>query len=114
MGREAATDFLLNDFLDQVAQDEQLMHQLVLALEEDDDRAAVASLAVSKGFDITPDELWEEVKSRQQEIVRHQDKGELSDDELEAIAGGGLLLTGLVGFFVSGGGRGFAICPAKW
>jgi predicted ribosomally synthesized peptide with nif11-like leader len=74
----------VNDFLTQVSQDEELMKEMFEAMEADDDRQAVADLAISKGFDLTADELWEEVQRRQAEAPA----SELTDEELEAVAGG--------------------------
>lgn len=73
----------VSDFLKKVAEDEALMGELAQAMEAEDDRAAVAQLAISKGYDVTADELWEEVQKRQAEAGT-----ELSDEELESVAGG--------------------------
>jgi predicted ribosomally synthesized peptide with nif11-like leader len=76
-------------FLNQIEADEALQAELVQALEAENDREAVTELANSKGYDFSSDELWAEVQKRQAEFERKQAAGELSDEELEAIAGGG-------------------------
>ncbi len=88
----------VSDFLKKVAEDEALMGELAQAMEAEDDRAAVAQLAISKGYDVTADELWAEVQKRQAEAGT-----ELSDEELESVAGG--FLFPIPGF--PGGGGGF-------
>jgi predicted ribosomally synthesized peptide with nif11-like leader len=76
------------EFLDKIGEDASLLEELAKALEAEDDRTAAAQLAASKGYEVTPDELWEEVQKRQADFSRRQDAGELSDEELEAVAGG--------------------------
>jgi predicted ribosomally synthesized peptide with nif11-like leader len=76
------------EFLDKVGEDASLLEELAKAMEAEDDRGAAAQLAISKGYEVTPDELWEEVQKRQAEFGERQDAGELSDEELEAVAGG--------------------------
>ena len=78
----------VQEFLEKVNTDESLAQELVKALESENDRESVTELAVSKGYDITSEELWTEVKKRQDEFSQRQDAGELSDEELEAVAGG--------------------------
>lgn len=76
-------------FLDSVPQNEELQKKLVEILESaEDDRAEAAKLANDNGYDITPDELWAEVQKRQNEAKERQEAGELTDEELEAVAGG--------------------------
>lgn len=103
----------VNDFLKKVAEDEALMGELAQAMEAEDDRAAVAQLAISKGYDVTPDELWAEVQKRQAEAGT-----ELSDEELESVAGGFLFpIPGFPGFPGGGGGLPFPlpkIPKPKW
>ena len=78
----------VQEFLEKVNTDESLAQELVKALESENDRESVTELAVSKGYDISSEELWAEVKKRQDEFSQRQDAGELSDEELEAVAGG--------------------------
>ncbi len=77
------------EFLEKVQTDESLAQELVTALESANDRQAVADLATSKGYEVTSEELWAEVQKRQAELQSRQEAGELSDEELEAVAGGG-------------------------
>lgn len=107
------------DFLEQVGSDESLAQELVKAMEAENDRVSVAELAASKGFDVTPEELWTEVQKRQEEGKQRQEAGELSDDELEAVAGGEFVLIGIaIGATFAAAGLSAAITaaapPAKW
>ena len=83
------TTTAVNEFLTKVQSDEALQTELAKALEAENDRQAVTDLAQDKGYDFTPEELWAEVQKRQAEAAENQAEGELSDQELEAVAGGG-------------------------
>ncbi|MDB9524600.1 Nif11-like leader peptide family natural product precursor [Oscillatoria sp. CS-180] len=85
----------VQEFLSKVAEDPALQNDLAKALEAENDRQAVADLAKSKGYDFSPEELTAEIERRQQEFVRRQEAGELSDDELEAVAGGEAIITAI-------------------
>ncbi|WP_330204437.1 Nif11-like leader peptide family natural product precursor [Cyanobacterium sp. Dongsha4] len=104
-------------FLEQVQTDEELQKDLASALEAENDRQAVTDLANSKNYEFTPDELWAEIQKRQEEAMQRQEAGELTDEELEAVAGGELVVATIVGtvaaFTVSVGG-GIAISKIKW
>lgn len=109
----------VQEFLEKVHTDESLAQELVTALESENDRESVTELAVSKGYDITSEELWAEIKKREDELSRRQEAGELSDEELEAVAGGATpLAVGLaVGTLIAGAVLGYAvnqIPPIKW
>ena len=86
MSNEAA-----GQFLDRVESDEQLQEELAKVIEsaesggEGADREGATQLGQKYGYDFTSDELWAEIKKRQEEL---QKTGELSDEELEAVAGG--------------------------
>ena len=58
------------------------------ALESENDPEAVTALAKSKGYDFSSEELWAEIQKRQAELNQQEASGELSDEELEAVAGG--------------------------
>ncbi len=79
----------VQEFLEKLQTDESLAQELVKALEAENDREAVAELATSKGYEVTSEELWAEVQKRQAGLQQRQEAGELSDEELEAVAGGG-------------------------
>jgi predicted ribosomally synthesized peptide with nif11-like leader len=81
-------------FLEQVTQDPSLQEELAIAMGAENDRTAVTALGQSKGFDFTSDELWQEIQARQAELETRQ-SGELSEEELEAIAGGETVLLSL-------------------
>ena len=85
-------------FFQKVSEDQALQTGLVTALEADNDREAVTQLANSSGFSFTADELWAEVQKRQSEFETRQSSGELSDEELETVAGG---LTPAITFMVT-------------
>ncbi|MFQ3612702.1 MAG: Nif11-like leader peptide family natural product precursor [Cyanobacteriota bacterium] len=108
----------VTDFLTKVTENEDLMKEVIQVLDAEDDREAVASLAAQKGFEFTPEELWAEVYRRQAEFSRRQDLGELTDEELEAIAGGEMLVaTALTVGLVTALGSAVSIAAApkvKW
>lgn len=78
----------VQEFLAQVEEDQALQTQLAQALESGNDREAVTALAKSKGYEFSSDELWAEIQKRQAEFTTKEAAGELSDEELEAVAGG--------------------------
>ncbi|MFN6486740.1 MULTISPECIES: Nif11-like leader peptide family natural product precursor [unclassified Nostoc] len=92
----------VQDFLTKVEEDQALQTQLAQALESDNDREAVTALAKSKGYEFSSDELWAEIQKRQAEFSSTEAAGELSDAELEAVAGGinaqAVLTSGIVNF----------------
>lgn len=71
----------VNQFLTQVSEDSKLQVEISEAMESENDHEAVTKLAAKYGFDFTPEELGNKL-----EISLH--KGELKEEELEAIAGG--------------------------
>ena len=98
----------VQDFFTKVGEDQALQGELAKALEADNDREAVTALAQANGYEFTSDELWAEIQARQAELERRQEAGELSDEELEAVAGGAtpaIVVTITVGgvFMTSGG-----------
>ena len=79
----------VNQFLQKVVEDEQLQQELAQILEsQDNDREAAAALAAKHGYQFSPDELWQALQNRQSEFEAMKNRGELQDDELEAVAGG--------------------------
>ncbi len=75
----------VQQFLTLVVSDSSLMDEVTKALDADDERTAVTALAKTKGYDFTPQELGAEMEKVEQ-IKR--EKAELSDAQLEAVAGG--------------------------
>jgi len=61
------------------------------ALESENDREAVTELTKSKGYDFSSKELWAEIQKRQAKFERKQAAGELSEEELKAVASGILM-----------------------
>jgi predicted ribosomally synthesized peptide with nif11-like leader len=109
----------VQEFFDKLQTDESLAQELVKALDSENDRESVTELAISKGYEITSDELWAEVKKRQEDLTQRQDAGELSDEELEAVAGGEVVVATitLVAGLITGAMLGYAvnqIPPIKW
>ena len=86
----------VQEFLAKVAEDESLQSDLTKAIEADNDREAVTQLGNSKGYDFTADELWAEIQQRQSEVQKRQEAGELSDEELEAVAGGEVIIAATI------------------
>ncbi|MBE7383671.1 MAG: Nif11-like leader peptide family natural product precursor [Leptolyngbya sp. SIO1E4] len=78
----------VQDFFTKVGEDQALQAEMAKALEADNDREAVTELANSKGYDFSSEELWAEIQARQAELAKRQKAGEISDEELEAVAGG--------------------------
>ena len=79
----------VHEFLQKVTSDEQLQQELGQVLQSaKDDREAAVALAQKHGYIFSPDELWQEVKIRQGEFGTTTSNDELSDEELEAVAGG--------------------------
>lgn len=76
----------VQEFLTAVSSDLSLQEELAMAMNAENDSEAVTALAQSKGYDFTADELSQEIASRQAAMP---DDSELTDDELEAVAGGG-------------------------
>ena len=106
------------DFLESVKTDEGLQQELATAMESEDDRQAVTDLAMSRGFDFTSGELWAEVQKRQSELANRQSSGELSDEELEAVAGGEIAVGTVIGITIASAALSAGITavapPAKW
>jgi predicted ribosomally synthesized peptide with nif11-like leader len=78
----------VQEFLSKVAEDQALQSELAQALEADNDRQAVTDLANAKGYEFTAEELWAETQRRQAEFEQRRQVGELSDEDLEEVAGG--------------------------
>jgi len=78
----------VEEFLNNVGEDEALQAELSQALESENDREAVTALAKSKGYDFSSEELWAEIQKRQAELNQQEASGKLSDEELEAVASG--------------------------
>ena len=77
----------VNQFLIKVSEDKELQAEVTTAMEAENDRQAVTELAAKNGYDFTPDELALEITNRQSEFQQLQNH-ELSENELETIAGG--------------------------
>ena len=104
----------VNQFLEKISEDEELQEELAATLEsEDNDRAAATELGARYGYEFTPDELWQEIQNRQREFQSQEEAGELSDEELEAVAGG----ESVIAVAAIGAGAAIAVAAigkAKW
>ncbi|WP_324281884.1 Nif11-like leader peptide family natural product precursor [Cyanobacterium aponinum UTEX 3222] len=90
------------DFFEAVSQNEQLQERLMNIIESsENDREDVATFASESGYEITADELWAEIQKRQADFSQRQEAGELSDEELEAVAGGEFVATAMSIFAVT-------------
>ena len=78
----------VEEFLNNVGEDQALQTELSQALESENDREAVTALAKSKGYEFSSEGLWAEIQKRQAEFSQKEAAGELSEEELEAVAGG--------------------------
>jgi predicted ribosomally synthesized peptide with nif11-like leader len=104
----------VEEFLTKVGEDPSLQTELSHALESDNDRQAVTDLAKSKGYEFSSDELWAEVQKRQAEFATMQTAGQLSEEDLEAVAGGKYgTVAGVAANFI-GGVAGGIVSSAKW
>jgi predicted ribosomally synthesized peptide with nif11-like leader len=101
----------VEEFLDKVGSDAGLQAELSKALEAENDREAVTNLAKTKGYDFSSDELWTEVQKRQAEFQPNSeaDDLELSDEELESVAGGELVLIAVLSAAAGIASAGFTI-----
>jgi len=108
----------VEDFLNKVGEDEALQAELSKALESENDREAVTALAKSKGYEFSSEELWAEIQKRQAEFNQKETAGELSDEELEAVAGGvtpTVVITSItVAAGVGGLTAGIGVSKIKW
>jgi predicted ribosomally synthesized peptide with nif11-like leader len=84
----------VQDFMVRVSQDPGLQQELAVALEADNDREAATQLAAKHGYTFTQDELWQAVQEAQASVQDRQKGGqlELTDEELEAVAGGEVIM----------------------
>ena len=78
----------VQEFLTKVSEDQALQEEIAKAMESDNDRQAVTDLALSKGFEFTSEELGQEIQTREAADRQQSEAGELSEDELKAVAGG--------------------------
>ncbi len=113
----------VQEFLTKVSEDQGLQEQIAKAMESDNDRQAVTNLARSQGFEFTAEELGQEIQNRENTFRQQAESGELSEDELESVAGGTLVINtnfasvkmpGLPGFSVVNPGITIRVPPVKW
>ena len=105
----------VNQFLEKVAQDNKIQEELAQAMQAENDRQAVVELGAKNGFEFTGEELMTEIEKRQQAAA---DSGELSEEELEAVAGGAcspmFVKTAVATIIATGSLTAAAISKAKW
>ncbi|WP_330204436.1 Nif11-like leader peptide family natural product precursor [Cyanobacterium sp. Dongsha4] len=81
----------VSEFFAKVEEDDVLQQRLIQILQSEDldHREEAVKLANEYGYEVTGEELAQEVQKRQEDFARRQEMGELTDEELEAVAGGG-------------------------
>ncbi|GAX37847.1 Nif11-like leader peptide family natural product precursor [Nodularia sp. NIES-3585] len=110
----------VNQFLERVESEEKLQEELAEVIEsadtagEDADREGATDLGKKYGYDFTSEELWAAIKQRQNEFQERQVSGELTDDELEAVAGGIAPIIIAAGIGAAGAIGSALISKAKW
>ncbi|WDD36985.1 Nif11-like leader peptide family natural product precursor (plasmid) [Nostoc sp. UHCC 0926] len=93
----------VNQFLKKVAQDEKLQQELAKVLEtQNNDRVDATELGAKYGYQFSADEFSQEIQRRQGEFQQRQQQENLSDRELEAVAGGTTPTLLLAGGFLTG------------
>ncbi len=93
----------VTDFLQKVAEDSTLQSELANMIGAENDREAVTQLAQRNGYEFSSEELWAEVQKRQAEFEAKRASGELelSDEELEAVAGGEIVSIAMSAIFLA-------------
>ena len=102
----------VNQFLNKVTEDQELQAELAAAMEAENDRQAATELGAKHGFQFTPEELGSEIANRQSEFQTKQSANELSEQELEAVAGGSVIAT--VATVAASAAVDIALDQAKW
>ena len=78
----------VNQFLTKVSQDQQLQAEVDRVIETGNARQAVTQLGTKHGYQFTPEELASQFQNYQSELKTQAASNELSEEELEAVAGG--------------------------
>ncbi len=104
----------VNQFLTKVGEDQQLQAELAQAMEAENDCQAATELAAKHGYNFTPDELSLEIQNRQSEFQSMQNSNELSEEELEAVAGGACTPIAVAGIGAAGTTIAAGIQRGKW
>ena len=102
----------VKQFLSKVTEDQELQAELAAAMEAENDRQAATELGAKHGFQFTPEELGSEIANRQSEFQTKQSANELSEQELEAVAGGSVL--GEAASIAASAAVDIALDQAKW
>ena len=102
----------VNQFLTKVAEDQELQAELAQAMEAENDRQAATELGAKHGFQFTSKELATEINNRQSEFQTKQSANELSEAELEAVAGGSVV--GAAATVAASAVVDISIAQAKW
>ena len=102
----------VKQFLSKVTEDQELQAELATAMEAENDRQAATELGAKHGFQFTPEELGSEIANRQSEFQTKQSANELSEQELEAVAGGSVIAT--VATVAASAAVDIALDQAKW
>ena len=78
----------VKQFLQKVSEDRELQQELTQALNSENQQQATVELANKRGYQCSANELWIELKNAQNKFQAKLDSGEISEEQLEAIAGG--------------------------
>jgi predicted ribosomally synthesized peptide with nif11-like leader len=78
----------VNKFLQSLAENSGLQEELAKVFNDENYNQAATKLAAKHGYKFTSDELWAEIKEIQSQFEQGQAEGKLSEEELEAVAGG--------------------------
>jgi predicted ribosomally synthesized peptide with nif11-like leader len=100
----------VNQFLQKVSKDTSLQEELALALKSENDCLAATDLAAKHGYMFAPEELSTEIKNRQSEVQQNTSSEEISEEELETVAGG---ITPIAAA-IAGGVAGVTASKKKW
>jgi predicted ribosomally synthesized peptide with nif11-like leader len=81
------------DFLAKVAEDEGLQQKFSDIIDQDKPKEEMAvdaaNIGAEYGYEFTSSEILQEIQNRIDEYKTRESSGELTDEELEAVAGGG-------------------------
>ncbi len=78
----------VNKFLQTLTENSELRNEVAKVINGENYNQAATELAAKHGYKFTSNELWAEIKEIQSQFEQRQAEGKLSEEELEAVAGG--------------------------